>query len=61
MKLNFADVPSVQVSYVKHEFVVDMERMKSISIIDCTDPPPEMNLLTMNLITTINHRKENEV
>ncbi|VDK68129.1 unnamed protein product [Litomosoides sigmodontis] len=52
---------SVQVSYAKHEFMVDMERMKSISIADCLDPPPEMHLLTMNIITTINHKKESEI
>lgn len=41
--------------------MVDMERMKSISIADCLDPSPEMHLLTMNVITTINHKKESEV
>uniref|UniRef100_A0A0R3RPY0 DNA polymerase n=1 Tax=Elaeophora elaphi TaxID=1147741 RepID=A0A0R3RPY0_9BILA len=54
-------VSSLQVSYVKHEFLVDMERMKSIFIIDCSDPPPEINLLTMNVITTVNHKKESEI
>ncbi|CAG9534489.1 unnamed protein product [Cercopithifilaria johnstoni] len=54
-------VSSVQVSYVKHEFVVDMERMKSISVVDCSDPPPEMSLLTMNVITAVNHKKESEI
>ncbi|MCP9258032.1 DNA polymerase [Dirofilaria immitis] len=55
------NVSSVQVTYVKHEFTVDMERMKSISIIDCSDSPPDLNLLTMNIITTVNHKKENEI
>ncbi|KAL3998510.1 DNA polymerase (pol2) family protein [Acanthocheilonema viteae] len=54
-------VSSVQVSYVKHEFVVDMERMKSVFVVDCSDPPPEINLLTMNVITAVNHKKESEI
>lgn len=35
--------------------------MKSISIIDCSDLPPDLNLLTMNVITTVNLKKESEV
>ncbi|EFO26754.2 hypothetical protein LOAG_01730 [Loa loa] len=61
VEISGCDVSSLQVSYVKHEFVVDMKQMKSISILDCSDPPPDLNLLTMNIITVINHKKENEI
>ncbi|KAM3720368.1 DNA polymerase alpha catalytic subunit [Dirofilaria immitis] len=61
IEISGCNVSSVQVTYVKHEFTVDVERMKSISIIDCSDSPPDLNLLTMNIITTVNHKKENEI
>uniref|UniRef100_A0A915PPC7 DNA polymerase n=1 Tax=Setaria digitata TaxID=48799 RepID=A0A915PPC7_9BILA len=61
IEVSGCNAPSHRVSYVKHEFVVDMERMKSISVVDCSDPPPQMNLLTMNVVTAINEKKENEI
>uniref|UniRef100_A0A8R1XN47 DNA polymerase n=1 Tax=Onchocerca volvulus TaxID=6282 RepID=A0A8R1XN47_ONCVO len=61
IEISGCDVSSLQVSYVKHEFTVDMERMKSVSVVDCSDSPPDLNLLTMNIVTTINDKKESEI
>ncbi|VDM95153.1 unnamed protein product [Thelazia callipaeda] len=54
-------ISSPQISYAKNEFTVDMERMKSINVIDCSDPPPNLKLLTINVITAMNDKKENEI
>ncbi|EJW88784.1 DNA polymerase [Wuchereria bancrofti] len=61
IEISGCDVSSIQVTYVKHEFTVDMERMKSISISDSSDPPPNLNLLTVNIVTIINCKKESEI
>ncbi|KAK6106251.1 DNA polymerase (pol2) family protein [Brugia pahangi] len=61
IEISGCNVSSLQVTYVKHEFTVDMERMKSISISDCSDPPPNLNLLTVNIVTIINSKKESEI
>ncbi|VDK30881.1 unnamed protein product [Anisakis simplex] len=46
---------------MKHEFMVDMERMKSISVIQCNDPMPHVTLMAVHFTTVANEKKENEV
>lgn len=50
-----------RVSYTKHEYIVNGERMKSISILDISDPPPTINILGLNIISVVNDKAENEV
>ncbi|VDD88111.1 unnamed protein product [Enterobius vermicularis] len=50
-----------RVSYTKHEYIVNGERMKSISILDISDPPPTINILGLNIISVVNDKAENEI
>uniref|UniRef100_A0A158R5N5 DNA polymerase n=1 Tax=Syphacia muris TaxID=451379 RepID=A0A158R5N5_9BILA len=50
-----------KISYVKHEYVVDMERMKCIRVIECNDTPPVASILGLNIISVTNEAMENEV
>uniref|UniRef100_A0A915BCS9 DNA polymerase n=3 Tax=Parascaris univalens TaxID=6257 RepID=A0A915BCS9_PARUN len=54
-------VSSPQQSYAKHEFIVDMERMKSLRVVECGDPMPTVTLMAINFTTTMSDKKENEI
>lgn len=50
-----------RISYAKHEYTVDMERMKSIRILDCIDPPPTIGILGLTTVSIVNDKMENEI
>ncbi|WKX92015.1 hypothetical protein Q1695_010220 [Nippostrongylus brasiliensis] len=58
---NYVEV-TAKLSYCDYEFTVDMERMKNITYQTSTNqPPPPVRMLALNLLTTLNEKKENEI
>uniref|UniRef100_A0A8R1HXF4 DNA polymerase alpha catalytic subunit n=1 Tax=Caenorhabditis japonica TaxID=281687 RepID=A0A8R1HXF4_CAEJA len=65
---NYAD-PRAKISFCKYEFEVDMERMRNVKYLEseelesikneCQQPP--IRLLALQVITTLNEKKENEI
>uniref|UniRef100_A0A1I7XQC9 DNA polymerase n=1 Tax=Heterorhabditis bacteriophora TaxID=37862 RepID=A0A1I7XQC9_HETBA len=60
-KCTLADVNAPQ-TFCEYEFTVDMEKMKNISYNpNLTQNPPLVRMLAINIITTLNNKKENEI
>ncbi|CAB97239.2 DNA polymerase [Caenorhabditis elegans] len=58
---NYSD-PKAKTSNCKYEFEVDMEKMRNIKYLESSDaPPPTIKLLALNVVTTLNDRKDNEI
>lgn len=53
---------TAKLSYCDYEFTVDMERMKNITYnTSVNQPAPPVRMLVLNMLTTLNEKKENEV
>ncbi|KAK6731230.1 hypothetical protein RB195_007596 [Necator americanus] len=58
---NYTEVTAKQ-SYCDYEFSVDMERMRNLNYNSAiTQIPPPVRMLVLNVLTTLNEKKENEV
>ncbi|VDM73568.1 unnamed protein product, partial [Strongylus vulgaris] len=58
---NYTEVTAKQ-SYCDYEFSVDMERMRNLTYnTSITQNPPPVRMLVLNVLTTLNEKKENEI
>lgn len=58
---NYVEV-TAKLSYCDYEFTVDMERMKNITYnTSVNQPAPPVRMLVLNMLTTLNEKKENEI
>ncbi|RCN48476.1 DNA polymerase, partial [Ancylostoma caninum] len=58
---NYTEVTAKQ-SYCDYEFTVDMERMRNLNYnLAITQAPPPVRMLVLNVLTTLNDKKENEI